>query len=139
MCGAGYFKGIVCATLAARLGPTDRDTRSSTRQLHTQTHRRVCGVCTCERILSAGPNFSPMVLSRCSSVSSGSVSPSMACSRNTWQRHSLFSHGPDTHAHTHTYTLKQPTNSGSVPKSNKPSFLRGKAPDCFQQFYKKRQ
>lgn len=70
---------------------------------HTQTHRQVCGVCTCERILSAGPSFSPMVLSRCSSVSSGNVSPSMACSRNTWQRHSRFSHSPGTHTHTYTF------------------------------------
>lgn len=87
---------------------------------HTQTHTRVCGVCTCERILSAGPSFSPMVLSRCSSVSSGNVSPSMACSRNTWQRHSRFSHSPDIHTHTQTYTFIHTTykNSGSIPKCN---------------------
>lgn len=70
-------------------------------------HTQVCDVCTCERILSAGPSFSPMELSRCSSVSSGNVSPSMACSRNTWQRHSRFSHSPDTHTpSTHSHATK---------------------------------
>lgn len=73
---------------------------------YTNTH---AGVCTCERILSAGPSFSPMVLSRCSSVSSGNVSPSMACSRNTWRRHSRFSHSPD--INTHTHSTHKPTHS----------------------------
>lgn len=82
---------------------------------HTQTHTQVCGVCTCERILSAGPSFSPMVLSRCSSVSSGKVSPSMACSRNTWRRHRRFSHRPGIHTETHsthkaTHSFTQTTN-----------------------------
>lgn len=94
----------------------DRNTHSNTHgRIHgiTRKHtRRVCGVCTCERILSAGPSFSPMVLSRCSSVSSGNVSPSMACSRNTWRRHSRFSHSPDIYTHsTHkpTHSFTQPT------------------------------
>lgn len=80
---------------------TDRNAQTHTNSLdRTQTHSQVCGVCTCVRILSAGPSFSPMVLSRCSSVSSGNVSPSMACSRNTWQRHSCFSHTPDINRNT---------------------------------------
>lgn len=41
---------------------------------------------TWARILRAGPSFSPMVLSRCSSVSSGRVSPSIPCSLKTWKR-----------------------------------------------------
>lgn len=71
---------------------------------HTYAQAGLWCVCTCERILSAGPSFSPMVLSRCSSVSSGNVSPSMACSRNTWQRHRCFSHSPGTHAYTFIHT-----------------------------------
>lgn len=80
---------------------------------HTQTHTQVCGVCTCERILSAGPSFSPMVLSRCSSVSSGKVSPSMACSRNTWRRHRRFSHSPG--IRTETHSTHKPTRSFTQP------------------------
>lgn len=99
---------------------------------HTQTHRQVCGVCTCERILSAGPSFSPMVLSRCSSVSSGNVSPSMACSRNTWQRHSRFSHSPGTHTHLHIHSHNL-QNSGSIPKCNIP-ICRGRADDYYSTF-----
>lgn len=38
---------------------------------------------TWARILRAGPNFSPMVVSRCSSVNSGKVSPSIPCSLKT--------------------------------------------------------
>ena len=82
------------------------ETHTQTQSPLDQTHTLVCGVCTCERILSAGPSFSPMVLSRCSSVSSGNVSPSMACSRNTWRRHSRFSHRTQ---HTHTHTLETQT------------------------------
>ena len=38
---------------------------------------------TCDWIFSAGPNFNPIALRRCSSVSNGKVSPSIAWSLNT--------------------------------------------------------
>lgn len=41
---------------------------------------------TWARILSAGPSLSPMVVRRCSSVSKGSVCPSIPCSLKTWGR-----------------------------------------------------
>lgn len=40
---------------------------------------------TCDLIFSAGPSFSPILFSKCSSVRRGRVSPSIACSRNTWK------------------------------------------------------
>lgn len=103
--GCLMFKGIIYATLAVSFLGLRTDTHSDTRQGNLITHKHTgrSAVCTCERILSAGPSFNPMVLSRCSSVSSGNVSPSMACSRNTWQRHSRFSHSPGTRVRTHTH------------------------------------